>query len=153
MSNSAIRFGPVRLPVAGKVVAGVWENLSSVLEGSIVRLEPLTPRHERGLSEAARNPEIWHSSPYGAAGGSYIPAGTRESFHACFEGALSLPEAGTRTTFASLDARTGEPTGPSIEDSKSAGPGSPHPGGGPARTWRPSGEDRRSSVVEVSPLF
>ena len=89
----------------------MWENLSSVLEGSIVRLEPLTSRHERGLFEAARDPEIWRWSPYGAAGGSYNPGETRESFHAWFEEALGLSEAGTQAAFATLDARTGEPIG------------------------------------------
>ena len=33
-------------------VMEVWENLSSVLEGSIIRLEPLAPQHERGLWDA-----------------------------------------------------------------------------------------------------
>ena len=27
----------------------MWKNLSSVMEGEIVRLEPLTRRHEEGL--------------------------------------------------------------------------------------------------------
>ncbi|MEW6637337.1 MAG: hypothetical protein AB1425_11075 [Actinomycetota bacterium] len=34
----------------------VWENLATTLEGSVVRLEPLGSRHERGLFEAARKP-------------------------------------------------------------------------------------------------
>ena len=89
----------------------MWENLSGVLEGSIVRLEPLAPRHERDLFEAARDPEIWRWSPYGAAGGSYNPGETRGSFHAWFEDALGLSEAGTQVAFATLDARTGEAVG------------------------------------------
>jgi N-acetyltransferase len=89
----------------------MWENLSSVLEGSIVRLEPLASRHERGLFEAARDPEIWRWLPYGTAGGSYNPAETRESFRSWFEDALALSEAGTEAAFATLDARTGTPVG------------------------------------------
>jgi RimJ/RimL family protein N-acetyltransferase len=92
-------------------VMEVWENLSSVLEGSIIRLEPLAPRHERGLFEVARDPEIWRWSPYGAAGGSYNPGETRESFHSYFEDALGLSEAGIQAPFATLDASTGEPIG------------------------------------------
>src|SRR5215216_5083141 len=90
---------------------GMWENLSGVLEGSIVRLEPLAARHEQGLFEAARDPEIWRWLPYGAAGGGYNPAETRESFRSWFENALALSEAGTEAAFATLDARTGTPVG------------------------------------------
>jgi N-acetyltransferase len=89
----------------------MWENLSGVLEGSIVRLEPLADRHERGLFEAARDPEIWRWLPYSAAGGSYNPAETRESFRSWFEDALALSEAGTEAAFATLDACTGTPVG------------------------------------------
>ena len=64
----AYRFGLYGCPA--EEVMGVWENLSSVLEGSIVRLAPLARRHERGLSEVARDPEVWRWSPYGAAGPS-----------------------------------------------------------------------------------
>ncbi len=88
----------------------MWKNLSGVLEGSMVRLEPLAPRHERGLFEAARDPEIWRWSPYGA-GGSYNPGETRESFRSWFEDALALSEAGTQAAFVTLDVRTGEPIG------------------------------------------
>ena len=89
----------------------MWENLSGVLEGSIVRLEPLADRHERGLFEAARDPEFWRWIPYGAADGSYNPGETRESFRSWFENALALSEAGTEAAFATLDARTGTPVG------------------------------------------
>jgi RimJ/RimL family protein N-acetyltransferase len=97
--------------LSAEEVMEVWENLSSVLEGSVVRLEPLAPRHERGLFEVARDPEIWRWSPYGAAGGSYNPAETRENFHSYFEDALGLSEAGIQVPFATLDASTGEPIG------------------------------------------
>jgi RimJ/RimL family protein N-acetyltransferase len=99
------------LSAVAEEVMDVWENLSSVLEGSIVRLEPLAPRHERGLFEVARDPEIWRWSPYGVAGGSYNPAETRESFHSYFEDALGLSETGIQAPFATLDASTGEPIG------------------------------------------
>ena len=37
----------------------MWKNLGSVLEGEIVRLEPLARRHEEGLFEAARDERVW----------------------------------------------------------------------------------------------
>src|SRR5829696_1089249 len=38
---------------------GMWEDLTSVLEGKVVRLEPLGRRHEEGLFEAAKDGRIW----------------------------------------------------------------------------------------------
>jgi N-acetyltransferase len=35
-----------------------------ILEGELVRLEPIAPRHAAGLWEAARDPEIWRWFPY-----------------------------------------------------------------------------------------
>src|SRR5919107_1925616 len=54
---------------------GMWEDLTGVLEGKVVRLEPLARRHEEGLFEAARDERIWRWMPYDASE-------SREVFHA-----------------------------------------------------------------------
>ncbi len=82
----------------------MWKNLASVLEGKVVRLEPLAPLHERGLFEAAGDAMIWRWMPHDAGG-------SRETFHEWFEDALARSEAGVEAAFATLDARTGEPVG------------------------------------------
>jgi len=82
----------------------MWENLASVLEGKIVRLEPLARRHEKGLFEAARDEGIWRWMPYDAGGSG-------ESFHAWLGDALAASSAGTEAAFATVDAGTGEPVG------------------------------------------
>lgn len=89
----------------------VWKNLTSVLEGEIVRLEPLARRHEQGLFEAARDERIWRWIPFPAGDGSRFPAASSETFHLWFEDALARSEAGTEGAFVTLDARTGEPIG------------------------------------------
>jgi N-acetyltransferase len=89
----------------------MWENLAPRLEGSLVVLEPLEPRHERGLFEAAQDPRIWRYLPVDAGGGAYDPTETRESFGAWLRSALAASEAGSEAAFATLDARTGEPIG------------------------------------------
>jgi N-acetyltransferase len=89
----------------------MWENLASVLEGSVVRLEPLAPRHEDGLFEAARFEEIWRWLPFGSAGGDHYPARDREAFRGWFEAALAASEKGSEVAFATLDAKSGEPVG------------------------------------------
>jgi RimJ/RimL family protein N-acetyltransferase len=82
----------------------MWKNLTGVLEGQIVRLEPLDRRHEDGLFEAARDERIWRWMPYDASE-------SRERFHAWLEDALAARSAGTEAAFATLDAGTGEPVG------------------------------------------
>jgi RimJ/RimL family protein N-acetyltransferase len=89
----------------------MWKNLASVLEGSVVRLEPLAPRHEDGLFEAARFPEIWRWLPFGSGGGDSYPASDREAFRGWFETALAASEKGSEAAFATLDAGSGEPVG------------------------------------------
>jgi N-acetyltransferase len=88
----------------------MWENLTRRLEGSLVTLEPLEPRHERGLFEAAQDPRIWQYLPFDA-GGTYDPAETREGFHLWLQSTLAESEAGTEAAFATLDAPTGRPIG------------------------------------------
>lgn len=82
----------------------MWENLTKVLEGEVVRLEPLAWSHEEGLFRAAEREEIWHWMRYGAVLG-------REEFRRWIGAAISSSEAGTEGAFVTLDARTGEPIG------------------------------------------
>ncbi len=82
----------------------VWENLTGVLEGEVVRLEPLAWRHEEGLFRASEREEIWRWIQYGLTRG-------REPFRRWIGDAISRSEAGTEGAFATLDARTGEPIG------------------------------------------
>ncbi len=82
----------------------MWKNLASVLEGKIVRLEPLARRHEKGLLEAAQDERIWRWMPYDASESD-------ESFHAWLEDALASASAGTEAAFSIVDAGTGEPVG------------------------------------------
>ena len=90
---------------------GVWEDLTGVLEGEIVRLEPLAWRHEEGLFEAARDERVWRWIPFPSGDGLYYPASSREDFRPWLENALARSQAGTEGAFATLDARTGEPIG------------------------------------------
>jgi RimJ/RimL family protein N-acetyltransferase len=82
----------------------MWENLASVLEGKIIRLEPLARRHEKGLFEAARDERIWRWMHYDASVSG-------EAFHAWFEDALAASSAGMEAAFATVDAGTGKPVG------------------------------------------
>lgn len=82
----------------------MWENLSTVLEGRIVRLEPLGWRHEEGLFEAAREPGIWRWLPQD-------PSRDRAVFRGWLEDAIAASRAGREAAFATVDARTGEPIG------------------------------------------
>src|SRR5215210_6796243 len=85
-------------------MSGMWENLTSVLEGKVVRLEPLARRHEEGLFEVAQDGKIWHWMPYDASE-------SRETFHAWLEDALAASGARTEGAFATVDAGTGRPIG------------------------------------------
>ena len=82
----------------------MWENLASVLEGKVVRLEPLARRHEQGLFEAAGDERIWRWMPYDASESG-------ERFHVWLEDALAATSAGMEAAFATVDAGTGEPVG------------------------------------------
>ena len=82
----------------------MWKDLATVLEGRLVRLEPLGWRHEEGLFEAARDPEIWRWLPHDASR-------DRTVFRGWLEGAIAASEAGSEAAFATVDARTGEPIG------------------------------------------
>jgi N-acetyltransferase len=82
----------------------MWENLASVLEGRVVRLEPLARHHEQNLFEAAQDERIWRWMPYDASA-------SPEKFHAWLEDALAASESGTEAAFATVDAGTGDPVG------------------------------------------
>jgi RimJ/RimL family protein N-acetyltransferase len=88
----------------GGRTTGMWENLTGVLDGRVVRLEPLARRHEEGLFEAARDERIWRWMPYDASA-------SPETFHTWLEDALAASEAGTEGAFATIDADTGQPIG------------------------------------------
>jgi RimJ/RimL family protein N-acetyltransferase len=82
----------------------MWESVARRLEGSLVVLEPLEPRHEEGLFEAAREPGIWRYLPVDASG-------SRADFRSWLEAALAASERGSEAAFATLDAESGEPIG------------------------------------------
>jgi N-acetyltransferase len=82
----------------------MWENLASVLEGRVVRLEPLARHHEQDLFEAAQDERIWRWMPYDASA-------SPETFHAWLEDALAASESGTEAAFATVDVGTGDPVG------------------------------------------
>ena len=85
-------------------MSGWPATLQPTLEGQIVRLEPLGPRHEDDLFQAARPGEIW----------TWIcepPARTRASWADFFAAALAETAAGSESAFATVDAATGRAIG------------------------------------------
>lgn len=80
------------------------ENLKTVLEGRVVRLEPLGWCHEEGLFEAARDPGIWRWLPQD-------PSRDRTVFRGWIEDAIASSEAGREAAFATIDVCTGNPIG------------------------------------------
>jgi RimJ/RimL family protein N-acetyltransferase len=84
----------------------MWEEAAQRLEGRHVVLEPLAARHEDGLWEAARDPEVWRWMT-SSAGTS------RADFHEWITEALTQAANGTRVPFAILDATGGAPAGSS----------------------------------------
>src|SRR5919205_2570301 len=79
----------------------MWNNLTSVPGGKIVRLEPLERRHEQELFEAAQDERIWRWMHYDASE-------SHERFHSWLEDALAASSAGTEAAFATVNAGTGE---------------------------------------------
>ncbi len=88
----------------------MWQNVVRRLEGSMVILEPLEPRHEQGLFQVAQDPRIWRYIPFDA-GDTYDPSETRDAFRSWFEAALAASEKGDEAAFATLDAESGKPIG------------------------------------------
>jgi hypothetical protein len=93
----------------------VWDGLTTVLEGSVVRLEPLASRHERGLYEVARGPRIWRWLPYDASGSC-------EAFGAWFEETVVASEAGREGVLATIDVRTGRACRWAVPATSTSGP-------------------------------
>lgn len=81
----------------------MWSPLTVRLEGERVALEPLEPRHEPALAEAANDPRIWRwltgATP------------TRAQFAQWFAHALGEAAAGREGPFATIDRATGRPIG------------------------------------------
>ena len=74
------------------------------LEGQIVRLEPLAPRHADDLYEASRDPRIWRWLPI-------VQPLTHEVWQAWMEVALERTEAGLELAFATVLQETGAAVG------------------------------------------
>ena len=79
-----------------------WQ--ASVLDGRLVRLEPLRPDHGDGLWEASRDPRTWRWLPIAQ------PA-TRESLDTWLAGALAAAAAGTEIPFATRRRSDGRVVG------------------------------------------
>jgi RimJ/RimL family protein N-acetyltransferase len=75
------------------VSAAGWD--APTLEGRIVRLEPLAPRHADGLWEASRDPRTWRWL-------SVVQPATREEFHAWIDDAVAARDAGTEIPLVTL---------------------------------------------------
>jgi RimJ/RimL family protein N-acetyltransferase len=81
----------------------MWDELSTRLEGEIVALEPIEPRHEEGLRAASQHPEIWQwLAPIGER---------REYFSAWFAASLADSQAGHEGVFVTVDRCSGRPIG------------------------------------------
>jgi RimJ/RimL family protein N-acetyltransferase len=71
-----------------------------VLEGRIVRLEPLTPEHEQGLWEASRDPTTWRWL-------SVVQPQTREEWNAFLDEALAARGAGAELPLVTISHEDG----------------------------------------------
>jgi RimJ/RimL family protein N-acetyltransferase len=92
------------LPATGAVV-DVWPGLTRRLEGRVVALEPLEARHEAGLLEASRHPEIWTW-----LSGQML---TVEQFGRWFHAALDAAAQGVEGPFATVERASGRVVGAS----------------------------------------
>jgi RimJ/RimL family protein N-acetyltransferase len=75
-----------------------------VLEGSVVRLEPLSRSHEESLWVASRSPETWRWL-------SVAQPRTRDEWSCWMQQALEAAEAGTELPFATIARESGRPIG------------------------------------------
>jgi RimJ/RimL family protein N-acetyltransferase len=85
-------------------MGGVWDGASIRLAGRLVVLEPLAPKHEAGLLEAAADPAVWRWL-------SVSQPRTKEAFRSWLDDAFARAETGREAPFATLDAGTGAPIG------------------------------------------
>jgi RimJ/RimL family protein N-acetyltransferase len=76
-----------------------WPGLAKVLEGELVRVEPLRADHEAALWEVGHDAEIWRWMPL-------TPTASPELFHGWMEQMLGESAAGVRASFATIDSRT-----------------------------------------------
>jgi len=84
--------------------ARVAQWATPVLEGRIVRLEPLATDHADDLWEASRDPSIWRWLPI-------VQPQTREGWQAWIDDALGRVEAGLEIAFATVLSETGRAAG------------------------------------------
>jgi N-acetyltransferase len=75
-----------------------------VLEGRIVRLEPLAQSHEEGLWKASRDPRTWRWL-------SVVQPQTADAWSRWMEQALAASAAGAEVPLATVSQQTGEPIG------------------------------------------
>ncbi|HEY1960771.1 MAG TPA: GNAT family protein [Rhizomicrobium sp.] len=73
------------------------------LEGSVVRLEPLSLEHLEGLTRVGLAPELWRWIPFAVT--------SRDEMRGYIETALEEQRAGQSLPFAVMDAKTGEAIG------------------------------------------
>jgi RimJ/RimL family protein N-acetyltransferase len=71
-----------------------------VLEGRLVRLEPLSPAHEEGLWDASRDPETWRWL-------SVVQPRTREAWRSWTEQALAAAVAGAEIPLVTVSHKDG----------------------------------------------
>jgi N-acetyltransferase len=71
-----------------------------VLEGKVVRLEPLAEQHADGLWEASRDPSTWHWL-------SVVQPATRAEWDSWIAQALHAADAGTEVPFATVSLEQG----------------------------------------------
>jgi N-acetyltransferase len=80
------------------------EWTATILAGDLVRLEPLSREHERGLWEASRDPRTWRWL-------SVLQPQTPEELRAFLDGALANADAGLELPFATVRGSDGRVVG------------------------------------------
>jgi N-acetyltransferase len=75
-----------------------------IIEGTHVRLEPLTEAHHAALSEVALDPELWRLNPSNIR--------TPEELKASMDGVLAARAAGTMLPFVTIERASGRVIGP-----------------------------------------
>ena len=81
-----------------------WPELAQRLEGRLVVLEPVEPRHEEPLCEAAQDPEVWRLT-------SSDVAASRSAFDAWWAQLRAAQDAGEEVPFATLERAGGRVVG------------------------------------------
>jgi RimJ/RimL family protein N-acetyltransferase len=82
----------------------MWPELSQRLEGRLVALEPVEPRHEEPLWDAAQDPEIWRLT-------SADVGGSRAAFDRWLVQLRTAFAAGEEVPFATLERESGRVVG------------------------------------------